>query len=61
MASNASCLIMTIDKKVEWLDKVMKEQFGCMVHHLHKQELSVDNQTKLIERSTGENVAHKAA
>ena len=60
VASNTSGLIMALDKKVERLDKVVKDQLGRMVHCLREQERSVDNQTKLIERSIRENVAQKA-
>ena len=52
--------LVSLESKVDQLDKAVKEQLGKMVHCLREQERAVDGQTKLIERSIRENVAQKS-
>ena len=60
MTADNSGLLLALDKKVDQLNRVVKDHLGRMVSCLREQERSVDNQTKLIERSIRETVAQKS-
>ena len=59
MKSDAKSLV-SLEGKVDQLNREVKEHLGKMLQCLHEQERCVDGQTKLIERSIRENVAQKA-
>lgn len=57
---HTSCQLETVENKVDQLKKEVNDNLGRMVHCLREQERSVNDQTKLIERSIRDNVAQKA-
>ena len=56
-----SKLLVAIEGKIDEMGKVMNEKLGLMVTCLRENEKSVDEQTKLIERTVRENAAQKSS